>query len=358
MTRLTKADIEPAIVGGMLLSAGGSGRSRVAQTRHFGESACVRGAINLTPASGLDAQTDIIIATAVGAPGGGKHLAEPEHSVLAARQLLKASGTVAGAVIPGHVPGIYAWLMAAELGIPLLDAACNGRGHPTVNMGSLGLSSQPEVRFFQAGVSAKLRITVYGNTLVTSQMMRNAAVQSDGLIMACRGPFKLELVNSAGALGAISYQLGLGRAVLDAASGGAKLEAALGFSKGRVLALGNVVGNTVAYKDGFDVGNVVVRGSSGEVSFGVCNEFMSANQVTGRDIARIATFPDLIAAMDPDTGDVLAISELKPGTKVVVFATRKRDLPLGSGIFDPAIYPEVERSMDTELARYALDPAA
>lgn len=356
-TMLTPADIEPAIVGGMLLSAGGSGKGRVAKDRLFGEAAFAHGPIQLAPIGSVESQAGILIATAVGAPGGARHLANPDYSVRAARQLLAAAGTDAQGVIPGHVPGIYAWLVAAALGVPLLDAACNGRGHPTVKMGSLGLSSQPQVRLFQSGVGDNVSLTVHGNAVLTSHLMRAAAVQNGGLIMACRGPLKASLIRSAGALGAISYQLGLGRAVIDAgATGAAKVEAALRFTKGRVLAEGQVVANTVAYSEGFDVGTVTLRGTAGgsDVVLGVCNEFMMA-QAQGQ---RIATFPDLIAAMDPRTGEVLAISELPEGTPVTIIAVSKRDLPMGSGILDPAIYPDVERTMGVPLARYALDPDA
>jgi DUF917 family protein len=355
--RLTLDDIEPAIVGGMLLSAGGSGKGRVAKDRHFGEMACAQGPIRLTPIDQLDFQADVVVATAVGAPGAGKNFANPHHSILAARQLIEVGKFNPGAVMPGHVPGMYGWLVAAALGIPLLDAACNGRGHPTVKMGSLGLSSQPDVRLFQSGVGDNICITVHGNALITSQLMRAAAVQNGGLIMACRGPLKATLIQSAGALGAITYQLGLGRAVLEAGSSAdARVEAALRFTSGRLLAEGSVVANTVSYREGFDVGEVTVRCAAGgnEITLGVCNEFMTAD--AGGE--RIATFPDLIAAMDPKSGEVLAISELSPHMPVVIFAVSKRDLPLGSGIFDPAVYPDVERTMNTELARYALDRQA
>ncbi|MGD9944565.1 MAG: DUF917 family protein [Burkholderiaceae bacterium] len=355
--RLSETDIDDAIVGGMLLSAGGSGRSREAEFRGFAERALRAGPVELTPADALPADAGVLIATAVGAPGGGKHLADPEHSIAAARQLLQDAGRSAQAVMPGHVPGFYAWLLAAELGLPLLDAACNGRGHPTVKMGSLGLSSRPEVRFHQCGVGDKLRLSVHANTLLGSQLMRAAAVQNGGLIMGCRGPFDAALVREAGAAGAISFQLALGRAARRAgAQAGAALREAIAFSRGRLLVDGRVVRNDVAYREGFDVGQVVVAdaGSGAETVLGVCNEWMTA-EVGAR---RVATFPDLLASMDPDSGTPLAIGELVPGARVAVFAVSKRDLPLGRGIFDPSVYPDVERSMDTELARYALDPAA
>lgn len=355
-TVLAPADIDAAIVGGTLLSAGGSGKGRAARDKLFSENVFAAGAVRLCPVDSVAPDAPVIVATGVGAPGGGKHLVNPDHSVRAARRLLEAANAQAAGVIPGHVPGIYAWLLAAALDIPLLDAACNGRGHPTVKMGSLGLSSRPDVRLYQSGVGDDIEITVRGNAVVTSALMRAAAVENGGMLMAARGPLAASLIRSAGAVGAIGYQLGLGRAVLDAGAPRARIDAALRFSKGRLLAEGSVVANSVAYGEGFDVGSVTVRcASTGrQVSLGVCNEFMLAD-IDGK---RVATFPDLLAAMDPNTGEVLAISEMPVGTPVSIFAVSKRDLPMGTGVFDPAVYPDVERALGADLIRYALDPEA
>ncbi len=357
--QLSPDDIDAAIVGGMLLSAGGSGRARVAQSRVFAERACASRPLNMVSVDALTPDTQVLIATGVGAPGAGKHLADPAHAVLAARNLIQASGATIGAVMPGHVPGFYAWLLAAELGVPLLDAACNGRGHPTVKMGSLGLSSRPEVSLYQCGAGAGLEITLHGNMLVTSTLLRSAAVQSGGLIMACRGPLEVSFVSSAAALGAITYQLALGRAVLEAGTSGSapeRFDAALAFSGGQKLARGKIVLNTVTYQDGFDVGAItVVDDDSGQtLQLGVCNEFMTAD-IDGH---RISTFPDLQAAMDPHTGEVVAISEMAVGTDVAIFSVAKGKLPMGAGIYDPAVYPDVEARMGLRIADYALDPKA
>lgn len=350
-------DIDAAIAGGLLLSAGGSGRARVAQSRRFAELACSRGPLALRPLASLPADSQILVSTAVGAPGAGKHLADPDHALRAARNLVQASGARIDAVMPGHVPGFYAWLLAAELGVPLLDSACNGRGHPTVRMGSLGLSSLPDVTLYQCGVGAGLEITLHGNMLTTAALLRAAAVQAGGLIMACRGPFAAGFVSDAAAHGAIGYQLSVGRAMLAVPQHGeARLAALVEATGGRVLARGEVVGATVSYNEGFDVGEVGVTDAStgARISLGVCNEFMTAD-VDGQ---RVSTFPDLQAVLDEDTGEVLAISELEAGRRVAVLVVPKGRLPMGAGIFDPAVYPDVEARMNVRLAEYALNPDA
>ncbi|HYG42647.1 MAG TPA: DUF917 family protein [Bordetella sp.] len=354
---LVPADIDAAIMGGLLLSAGGSGRARVAQSRRFAELACQRGPLPLRQLDSLPPDSQILVSTAVGAPGAGKHLADPDHAVLAARNLIAASGVRIDAVMPGHVPGFYAWLLAAELNVPLLDAACNGRGHPTVRMGSLGLSSQPDTLLYQAGAGANLQITLHGNMLTTSTLLRAAAVQAGGLIMACRGPLPATLVAQAAAPGAIGCQLALGKAMLDAGENAeARIAALVSTGGARLLAKGAIQENTVAYQDGFDVGTVSLADQdSGQLlQLGVCNEFMTL-QADGK---RVSTFPDLQAAIDLDTGAVLAISEMKPGQRAALVVIPKARLPMGAGIYDPNVYPDVEARMQAPLSMYALDPQA
>jgi uncharacterized protein len=352
---LTRASIDPAVLGGLLLSAGGSGRDARARNRRFGELACENGPLRVAQIGDLPDDDDVIVATAVGAPGGSKKLVEPLDSVRAAQALLSASGCRPAAVMPGHVPGMYAWLVAAKLGIALADVACNGRGHPTVKMGSLGLAARDDVTIFQACKGARLSVVAEGNTTVTANLMRAAAVQNDGLVMAARGPLKVDFVRRNAALRAISYQLALGDAMLVAGAGeGARFDAAIAFTRGRALAIGELVDNNVVYKNGFDIGQVVIRSGEGDLVLGVYNEFMTAE----RDGLRLATFPDLIASLDPDSGEPIAVTEMQPGSRVAVLAASKRNFPLGAGVLDASVYDEVETGMGAEIARFALDPQA
>lgn len=72
------------------------------------------------------------------------------------------------------------------------------------------------------------------------------------------------------------------------------------------------------------------------------------------DGERIATFPDMLASFDARTGEAVSVSELKPGSAAAIVISPSKHIPLGAGVFDPAVYPEVERAMGEDLARYAL----
>jgi len=354
MTRmLTTEDVEAGLVGGLFLSAGGSGRNAVDKNRGLGRMALEYGGVRLVALDELDPDALIITATAVGAPGFANWAIKPRDSINAARRLIERLERPPVGVICGHVPGFNAWLVAAALGLDYIDAASNGRGHPTVKMGGMGLASRLDLAITQVGSSgsksekSEFAIVVEGDIVRTSNMMRQAAVVNGGLIYAARGPLTAGFIKENGAPGAITFQLELGRAML-AASGADRVRATAEFLGGEVLVEGEVIENTVAYGGGFDLGQMIVRGANGEAVLGVYNEFMTAD-FGGK---RVATFPDMIGTLDPATGDVVSISESRPGSRVAVIIAHRSKFPVGKGALDPAVFPEVEKAMGVDMRSY------
>jgi uncharacterized protein len=350
---LTLDDVEAGVVGGLFLSAGGGGRNAVEKNRGLGRMALDYGGVRLIGIDELDPQDLVITATAVGAPGFANWAIRPRDSINAARRLIERMGRPPRGVICGHVPGFNAWLVGAALGLDYVDLASNGRGHPTVKMGGMGLASRPELTITQVAVSGsraetnEFAVCVEGDIVRTSNVLRQAAVLNGGLIYAARGPLTASFMRTNGAPGAISFQLDLGRAML-AASGADRVRAAVGFLGGELLIEGEVVSNDVAYGGGFDLGRMIVRGAKGEAALGVYNEFMTAD-INGK---RAATFPDMIGTLDPDTGDAVSISESKAGARVAVVIAHRSRFPVGKGALDPAVFPEVEQAMGVDLRSY------
>jgi len=354
MARMLSADdVEAGLVGGLFLSAGGSGRNAVAKNRGLAQMALDYGGVRLVALDDLAPDATVITATAVGAPGFANWAIKPRDAINAARRLLDKLDKPPSGVICGHVPGFNAWLVAAALGLDYVDAASNGRGHPTVKMGGMGLASRLDLSITQIGCSGskaennEFAIAVEGDIVRTSNALRQAAVINGGLIYAARGPLTAGFIKENGAAGAITFQLELGRAMLKA-SGADRVRATAEFLGGEVLVDGEVVRNTVEYGGGFDLGQMVVRGKDGEATLGVYNEFMTAD-FGGK---RVATFPDMIGTLDPVTGECVSISESKPGSRVAVIIAHRSKFPVGKGALDPAVFPEVEKAMGVDMRSY------
>jgi DUF917 family protein len=350
---LTAEDVEAGLVGGLFLSAGGSGRNAVDKNRRLGQMALDYGGVRLVALDELDPDALVITATAVGAPGFANWAIKPRDAINAARRLIERLERPPVGVICGHVPGFNAWLVAAALGLNYIDAASNGRGHPTVKMGGMGLASRLDLSITQVGSSgskseqSEFAIVAEGDIVRTSNIMRQAAVVNGGLIYAARGPLTAGFIKENGAPGAITFQLELGRAML-AATGADRVRATAEFLGGELLVEGEVTENTVTYGGGFDLGQMIVRRANGEAVLGVYNEFMTAD-FSGK---RVATFPDMIGTLDPQTGEVVSISESKPGSRVAVIIAHRSKFPVGKGALDPAVFPEVEKAMGVDMRSY------
>jgi len=353
MRMLLADDVEAGLVGGLFLSAGGSGERAAAKNRDLAQMALSYGGVRLVELGELDPEATIITATGVGAPGFANASIKPRDAVNAARRLVERLKKPPRGVICGHVPGFNAWLVAAALGLDYVDAAANGRGHPTVKMGGMGLASRLDLSITQVACSgsgaekSEFAVVAEGDIVRTSNVMRQAAVANGGLIYAARGPLTAGFIKENGAIGAITFQLDLGRAML-AADGKDRVAAVAGFLRGEVLVDGEVIENTVAYRAGFDVGQMTVRGAGGEAVLGVYNEFMTAD-FAGK---RVSTFPDMIGTLDPETGEPVSISESPVGARVAVVIAHRSKFPVGKGALDPAVFPEVEEAMGVDMRSY------
>jgi DUF917 family protein len=350
--KLTAADVAPAMIGGLLLSAGGSGATRSLE-RHdvAAEVALGFGEVNFVSLDELPADGVLIASTSVGAPGFAKPELVLRDHVEAAQAVIAKLGVRPAGVICGHVPGFNAWLVAAALQIPYVDAAANGRGHPTVKMGGMGLASRPDISIVQvaqagyAETGSRLSVLAEGNLVRTSQVMRNAAVIAGGLVASARGPYPVDFVTANGAVGAISFQIDLGRAMLAAPSAQDRAMAAARFMGGEVAITGKVIENSVIYRDGFDAGRMVVSDGEVEMVLGVYNEFMTADRAS----KRVATFPDMIGSIDPVTGDPIAIAQLEVGSPVSIVTAHRSRFPLGKGVLDASVFTEVEQALGVDL---------
>ncbi|HLN05806.1 MAG TPA: DUF917 family protein [Acidimicrobiales bacterium] len=348
-----------AVMGGLLLGAGGGG---LEEGLSAAKAVLELGQPRLALLEELDDDAGVVISTSVGAPSATRSVVGLGNRIRALELLRAAtagSDISIRATMASH-PGAWiaeTWAHAAlDPALVVADAAANGRGHPTVKMGGLGLAGLPEV-IFQAAVggddvNGHLEVVVQGSTRQTANVLRSAAIEAGGLIASCRGPFSARFCRQAAAPGAVTTSITVGRAMLDAQGKGvdAMAEAVLGSLGGRILAEGGVRVHESRLVDGFDVGQLLIDTTEGELGIAICNEFLCA------DLARerVATFPDLIVLLSALDGLPVPAARVEPGSRVVVLVVDRDLLPLGAGVRDPSVYPEVERMLGRELARYAL----
>jgi DUF917 family protein len=193
-----------------------------------------------------------------------------------------------------------------------------------------------------------LEVVARGSVRATADVLRTAAVQSGGFIAAARNPLPAVQVREHAAMGAISFALDLGEAMLAAEprGGPAVVDAIVGTLHGEVLGAGEVRARALRTEGGFDVGGLHV----GELELGFVNEYMTV-EAAGE---RLATFPDVITTLSLVDGRPVSIADIADGDEVAVLRVAQAHVPLGAGVREPSVYPEVEAMLGKPLAAHAL----
>ncbi len=355
MRDLDERAVEAAVAGGSVLACGGGGW--VAHGYLVGRTAVAYGTPRLASLDEVDPEALVVTVTAIGAPAAEAWEMRPRDYVRALQLLIKELDEPVVATMTaqnGSSTTCNGWLQSAVLGTVVLDAAGDGRAHPTGKMGSIGLTALEGYTTVQSAAGGNrtqgryLECVARGTVAACANTLRTAAVESGGFIAAARNPVRAEYVRENGAVGAISLALGVGEAMLAAQQRGAEAvtDAICERLDGRVLARGAVADLALRTEGGFDIGALRV----GELDVGFVNEYLSVD--AGGE--RLATFPDVLTTLSLETGLPIAIADIRDGDRVAVLHADKANIPLGASVLDPSVYPEVEAMLERPLAAYAL----
>jgi len=280
---LTLRSVETAAWGGAFLGGGGGGWPIDGLAN--GMQALEAGTPRLVPLGDLRSDDIVVTVSMVGAPAAPDRFLRPEDYVEAVRALNERLGGRIAALISsenGGTASLNGWYQSAVTGIPVADAACDGRAHPTGVMGSMGLDLDEGYTSVQCAVGGnpatarRVRMLVEGDLGVCDRVIRESSVAAGGLVAVARNPVKVSHVAENGAPGAITQAMALGEILLWNRPGGGEVVArALAEEMGgRILARGPVRGHALRTVGGYDVGELRV----GDVQLTFWNEYMTAER--------------------------------------------------------------------------------
>ena len=122
-----------------------------------------------------------------GKPAAKGTMVKPVGYVRAVELLTEKAGIKADGLITNECGGtatINGWLQSAVLGIPVVDAPCNGRAHPTGAMGSMGLHAKEGYVSHQTAAGGDLAQGRYLELVVQGSIEQAAAL---GAASGCTG---------------------------------------------------------------------------------------------------------------------------------------------------------------------------
>lgn len=352
---ITRELAQAAVYGGKFLGGGGGGSAEEGLKTAF--TALEMGEVRLVSVENLEEDAPVVTASAVGAPAAREKMVTVDDARRVFDLYLEVTGEKPAGVITnenGGMATVNGWILAAVVGIPVVDAPCNGRAHPTAQMGSMGLSKKEDFITWQiaAGgnpdLNKNLLLAVRGSLPSTSRIVRQASVEAGGLVTVIRNRVEAAYLKENAAVGGITQAIEIGR-VFQKYRGntGAIIKGLEEKLDVRVILEGNIQDFELETRGGFDVGKFYVWGDSkAEVTF--WNEYMTVEE-GGR---RVCTFPDLITVLSAERGEVLTSAELKEGEQVVLLYVPKKELKLGAGMFDKKLFVEVEKVINKDLVSF------
>ncbi len=353
-TNITEEVAEQAILGGAVLGGGGGGSME--KGRKNIAVALRSGPLQLIDVDDIPPDTILVTGSAVGAPAATSAEAKPESYVRVVEMLIENGCAKPGGFIPNECGGssiTNGWVPAALMGLPLVDALCNGRAHPTGAMGSMGLHKDPDYISRQAAAGGNpalglyLEIYVAGKLDTVAPLIRAAADRAGGLVAVARNPVKAGFAKQYGAPKSLKMAIELGRRMHEAKKHGAAAvaEAAVAFLGGSIVTCAEVTRLELTTRGGFDSGVIDL----GDYATTFWNEYMTLEK-GGK---RLGTFPDLIMTLDAATGQPLTTAEIRKGQRVFLLCVPAGKLILGEGMRSADLLQTIEPVVNKEILKYA-----
>jgi hypothetical protein len=262
----------------------------------------------------------------MGAPLATKErLPDSAHAARPAAMMQEFLGLTFSAVMSSEIGaenGLLQFMVAAELGLPVLDADTMGRAFPELQMSSLVFAGLPLHPMALADIrDNEVMLTEGENPIWVERMGRRLCTEMGSIAATCRPPRRASDVRAHGLLGSVSRALALGHAVIAAQRGlrdaAETIAAAAG---GTLLFRGKVVDVARVTAGGFGRGHAALEGLEAFEGQTLSVEFQNEWTICRIDGALVRTVPDLVCLVETDTGEAIGTETIRYGLRVSVVA--------------------------------------
>jgi hypothetical protein len=322
---ITQDDLEPLAIGAWILGAGGGGSPYHACLNM--RQLLGRGArVTLIDPNALADDDLVAVVSNMGAPlVGQERLSDPLIAAKPVRTMEKYLGRRFSAVMSLEVGGGNAFqplLVAAVLGLPVVDADCMGRAFPEAQMTSFAIGDLPMFPLTLADVRDNEVIVARAASWPwMERLSRRACIAVGSIAATCKAPRTGREVKDWGILYSITRALGIGRVVLEArARHEDPIEAVVRHAGGKRLFGGKVVDMERRTTEGFLRGTARVAGLDADRSRELALEFQNEFAMGLLDGVPYVMTPEIICVLDTVTGDAIGTETLRYGQRVSVVA--------------------------------------
>lgn len=319
-TLIYAQDIDHLAMGATVLGTGGGGDPYIGAL--MAKQAIEKnGPVELITIDELGDEDLVIPSAMMGAPTVMiEKMPSGDEPAQAFTQLEKFLGRKAAATVSIEAGGLNStipFVVAAELGIPILDGDGMGRAFPEIPMTTFhfgGIAATPMMVVDEKGNSVLLSTK---DNAWTEALSRSATIVMGGSSMLALYPAEARRLRSHLVHGTISKAIQIGKLLAKKEDSSVRLRNLLQFTGGVELFRGKITDVMRRTEGGFARGTVSLEGMGTDAG-AVCRlEFQNENLIAIRDGLPVATVPDLITVLDQETIRPITTEELRYGQRVV-----------------------------------------
>ena len=282
--------------------------------------------VHLMDPEDLEDDARVAVVSTMGAPlVGEERLTDPAVAALAVRQMEEHLGHRFDAVMSLEIGGANSFqplMVAAEMGIPVVDADTMGRAYPEAQHSSFAIGDLRPYPLTLADVRENaVVVSRVASWKWMERISRKVCTEVGSLAATCKAPRTGREVKEWGILHTVTQAMDLGRAVLDArARKTDPVAAVVAHAGGRLLFGGKVVDVARRATEGFLRGTARMDGLDGDRGRAFRLDFQNEFTVGWLDEKVRVTVPDIVCVMDSATGEAIGTEALRYGQRVRVIA--------------------------------------
>lgn len=338
-------NLEDLAVGAAVLGTGGGGDPYIGKLMAI-QAIREYGPVQLVSPDELDDDALVVPSAMMGAPTVMVEKIPSGQEIIQAFEALQAYlGRKIDATVSIEAGGLNSTTpfgVAAQMGIPLVDADGMGRAFPEIQMVTCtlaGVSATPMALADEKGNSAILNTI---NNRWTETFARTITVDMGASAMIALYAMSGKQLKEAMVPGTISLAETIGRAIREARAKHADpIKAVLELTNGYEIfrgKIGDVERRTVA---GFARGEAKFSGIDAYQGSEMMLQFQNEHLVAVQDGEIVVSVPDLITVLDVETGEPITTEGLRYGFRVVVLGmpcTPKWRTPAGLELVGPRYF--------------------
>lgn len=321
MTTIGPEQLDDLALGAAVLGTGGGGDPHIGKLT-AAAAMRVHGSVRLITLDALGDDDLVVPAAMMGAPTVMvEKLPRGDEIVNAFGGLQAYLGRKVTAVSPIEAGGLNSttpFIVAATLGLPLVDADGMGRAFPELQMVTPtmhGMAATPMAIGDEKGNSAILNTC---DNVWTERIARTITIQMGGVAFIALYAMSGAQARASLVPGTVSLALHLGATIRQARREKRDpIDAVLAVTGGRRLFRGKITDVQRRTERGFARGEATLRGLAEDAGHELLIRFQNENLIAVRDGEVVASVPDLITVLDAESGEPITTETLRYGFRVV-----------------------------------------